>query len=464
MGPAGTRLVRGGYGDMTPIAGHPILTAAETRAAEAAHGDLAGLMDRAGRGVAAAVHRLAAQAEILLLCGPGNNGGDGYVAAAALVAAGHRVRVAAAADPATELCIAARQRWHGPVERLDAAQPAPVLVDALFGTGLSRALPAELAGHLHRLADAARLRIAVDLPSGASTDDGALSTIPPHFDVTLALGTVKPAHLLQPAAAYMGAVRLVDIGLSVAADAHVLAAPHLPEPGPASHKFNRGMVAVIAGRMGGAAELAAVAALRAGAGYVLHLGGRDPRGAPHAVVRRRWSPEALADERIGAVVIGPGLGRDEEARARLDAAAASGRPLVVDGDALHLLDRDRHAAAILTPHAGEFAALFGDASGSRIDRARAAAARARAVVVLKGADTVIAAPDGRVIVGGPASAWLSTAGTGDVLAGATGAMLASGMPAFEAAAAAVWLHGQAARACGRSFIADDLAAALSRVR
>ncbi len=451
---------------MIPITGTPILTAAEMRAAEAAHGDLAGLMDRAGRGVAAAVRRMAGADEVLVLCGAGNNGGDGYVVAAVLAAAGQRVRVAASGAPATGLARAARSRWTGAVATLAGAAPVPVLVDALFGTGLSRALPTEVAGDLHRLGEAARLRIAVDLPSGIATDDGAMPTVPPRFELTLALGAVKPSHLLQPAAAHMGAVRLIDLGVSPASAAQVLAPPTLPEPGAESHKFNRGMVAVIAGRMGGAAELAAVSALRAGAGYVLHLGGRDPRGAPHAVVRRRWSDAALDDARIGAVVIGPGLGRDDTARARLAVALASGRALVVDGDALHLIDVDapRDGPMILTPHAGEFAALFGESAGSRIERARSAAVRARAVVVLKGADTVIAAPDGQVAVAEGGSHWLSTAGTGDVLAGTAGAMLASGLPAFEAAGAAVWLHGAAARACGRSFIADDLAAALSRVR
>ncbi|MFS0770972.1 NAD(P)H-hydrate dehydratase [Sphingomonas sp. 1P08PE] len=449
-----------------PVAGLPILTAAEMRAAEEAHGDLAGLMERAGQGVAQAVRRLAASGEVLVLCGPGNNGGDGYVAAAALRRSDLSVRVAAGGEPRTDLARDARARWGGPVEDVATAAPAPVLVDALFGTGLSRPLPDEMAAALCRLADAARLRVAVDLPSGVATDDGRCLSEPPRFDLTLALGAVKPAHLLHPAAGFAGEVRVVELGLKPHAAARVLARPVLPEPGPASHKYSRGMVAVVAGRMGGAAELAAEAALRAGAGYALHLGGRDPRAAPHAVVRRRWSAEALDDPRIGAVVVGPGLGRDDEGRTRLDAALASGRAVVIDGDALHLLDPDalRPAPAILTPHQGEFDALFGKGDGSRIDRARAAAVRARAVVVLKGPDTVIAAPDGQVVVAGGASAWLSTAGTGDVLAGATGAMLASGLPAFEAAAAAVWLHGRAASLCGRSFIADDLAAALSRVR
>jgi hydroxyethylthiazole kinase-like uncharacterized protein yjeF len=339
-----------------------------------------------------------------------------------------------------------------------------VLVDALFGTGLTRALDDDTAAALHRLAKAARLRIAIDLPSGVATDDGAVPSEPPPFDVTLALAAPKPAHLLQPAARYCGTVRVLDIGVPVDGDAHVLTAPALPDPGPDSHKYSRGMVAVVGGDMAGAAELASIAAMRAGAGYVLYLG--EGQGPPHALVRRHWSPDALADRRIGAVVVGPGLGRGEDARTRLTAALASGHPLVIDGDALRLLDpaAPRTAATILTPHAGEFAHLFGRGAGSKIDLTRAAAVRAQAVVVHKGPDTVIAAADGRVAVSAGASDWLSAAGTGDVLAGAAGPMLAVGLPPFEAAGAAVWLHRAAAARCGRSFIADDLAAALSRVR
>jgi hydroxyethylthiazole kinase-like uncharacterized protein yjeF len=448
---------------MIPPDGRPILTAATMRAVEEATGDLSALIERAGTAVGAAVARLAGSHEVLVACGSGNNGGDGYVAAAVLRQFGVSVRVAATAEPRSPLAVAARRRWAGQVESLATARAAPVLVDAVIGTGLSRAFDA---APLARLAGEAGLVIAVDLPSGVATDDGSVPGSAIDADVTLALGALKPSHLLQPAARHVGTVRLLDLGLTVASDAHALARPDLPEPGPDSHKFTRGMVAVVGGAMAGAGEAASVAAMRSGAGYVLHLGSGE--GPSHALVRKPWSAAALDDPRIGAVVIGPGLGRDEAARAKLDAALASGRALVIDGDALHLLDLDRLATrpqpAILTPHAGEFAALFGKQGASKIDRARAAAARAHAVVMFKGADTVIGAPDGRVIVAGEASDWLSTAGTGDVLAGTTGAMLAGGLPPLEAAAAAVWLNRAAARLCGRSFIADDLAAALSRVR
>jgi hydroxyethylthiazole kinase-like uncharacterized protein yjeF len=457
---------------MTSLDGKPLLTAAEMRAAEdaaiAGGATVQSLMDRAGREVAEMVRRLGSGNEVLILCGPGNNGGDGYVAATALHAAGVSVRVAMSAEPRTDAAKYARARWSGEVEELGRVAPAPILVDALFGTGLSRALDDSIATDLTRLRDRARLAIAVDLPSGVTTDDGAVLNRIPTFDLTLALGAAKPSHLLYPAADHCGTVRVLDIGVPVSSNATVLGELHRPAPGPDSHKYTRGMVAIVGGEMSGAAELAALAAMRAGAGYVLLLAD-GAAGQPHAIVRRPFAAEALNDTRIGAVVIGAGLGRGAVAGTRLDITLASSRPLVIDGDALHLLDENRlarlrtHAApVVLTPHAGEFEALFGKGDGSKIDRARAAAAKAGATIVFKGADTVIAAPDGQVRVAQGASRWLSTAGTGDVLAGAIGAMLAARPgSAIDAAAAGVWLHSAAAARLTGVFIADDLAEALS---
>ncbi len=445
---------------MIPIDGQAVLTAADTRKAEAraiAAGVSADeLMARAGAAVAEQVRRLAAGAEVLVLCGPGNNGGDGYVAAAALRRAGLPVRVAAFAPATTPQARAARERWGEEVEALAEALPAPIVVDAIFGIGLSRALDEGVSGPLRRLMTAARLTIALDVPSGVSTDDGVcLSDLPP-ANLTLAMGAVKPAHLLQPAAAQCGTVRLVDIGLEAPSRMRVAAAPVIQPPAASAHKYSRGMVAVVAGAMPGAGALAASAAARAGAGYVLLLGSATDR-LPHAIVRRRFTAEALDDQRIRALVIGPGLGRDERAEERLVASLASGRPLVIDGDALRLMDDRRCAgAAILTPHAGEFDAMFGRGSCSKIDRTVAAAEGTGAVVVHKGPDTVIAAPDGRVIVHSGSSSWLSTAGTGDVLAGVIGARLAAGLEPMEAAVQGVWLHAEAARRAGAAFIADDL--------
>ena len=428
------------------------------------------LMARAGAGIAEQVARLASGSPILILCGPGNNGGDGYVAARLLRYAGADVRVAASVAPASAAARAARAGWNGPVEDIAEAASGPILVDALFGTGLSRPLDHVLSDRLVRLAGESRLSIAVDLPSGVSTDDGAVLNPVPYFSVTLALGAAKAAHLLQPSARYCGAVRVLDIGVQTQSDVCALVRPILPSPGPDAHKYSRGMVAVVAGAMPGAALLASVAAMRSNAGYVWLLGSVDAAG-PHALVHRPFDDEALADDRMGALLIGPGLGRDAVAGAKLDRALESGHPLVIDGDALHLLDdrrmsilRKQAATAILTPHAGEFDALFGKGAGSKIDRARAAAEKAASVVVFKGADTVIAAPDGTVRVAADANDWLSTAGTGDVLAGAIAAMRAGGQGALAAASAGVWLHAGAARRCGAAFIADDLAAALTPAR
>ncbi|MDR6851314.1 hydroxyethylthiazole kinase-like uncharacterized protein yjeF [Sphingomonas sp. BE123] len=451
--------------------GAPVLTAAAMRAAEeraiAAGSTVAELMERAGAGVAEWGHRLAAGSDVLILCGPGNNGGDGYVAARVLAQRGMAVRVAALGEPKTEAAAAARAAWGGAVEALtDATEAAPVLVDALFGTGLTRALDSGIAGTLATLVGRARLSVAVDLPSGAETDAGGdFGAALPHFDATLALGALKPAHVLQPVAARCGTVRLVEIGLGVIdSDIRALRQPSLARPRADAHKYSRGMVAVVSGPMHGASELAARAAYRAGAGYVLLLTGGLP-SPPHAIVRQRWSAEALDDTRIGAAVIGPGLGRDDRAREKLDAALASKRPLVIDGDALHLLDlntlKTRVAPTVLTPHAGEFDALFGAASGSKIERTQDAAARSGAVVVFKGADTVIAAPNGSASVAAIGSPWLSVAGTGDVLAGAIAAMLAQrSRDVLGAVGAGVWLHGEAARILDRCFLADELADAL----
>lgn len=446
----------------------PILTAAETRAAEQSLFDkgisVEALMDLAGTAVAEAVRRFTGETPVLVLCGPGNNGGDGYVIARVLRERGVPVRIAASGLPKTDAAVDAWTKWDGPVETLADAEPAPVLVDALFGTGLARALDPAIAHPLERLAQAAQRRIAVDLPSGIGTDDGALLGPAIAYDITVALGALKPAHLLQPAAGLMGRLIVADIGIPVSSACHRIERPSLPAPGPQDHKYTRGQVLVVEGAMPGAALLAARAAQRSGAGYVVLTG----QGAtdPAALVRRDSDlATLLGDERIKAVAIGPGLGRDAPARALLDAALASGRPPILDADALFLLDpaelRGLDQCPILTPHAGEFATLFGDLPGSKLHRARTAAASSQSVVVLKGADTIVAAPDGRTAIAAPAPAWLASAGTGDVLAGAIAACRARGLDAFDAAIAGVWLHGDAARRAGPGLIADDLILHLS---
>jgi hydroxyethylthiazole kinase-like uncharacterized protein yjeF len=465
---------------MTPIAGQPILTAAQMRAAEdaaiAAGASVATLMERAGTGVAGAVHRLAAGAPVLIACGRGNNGGDGYVAARILKARGIAVRVAATGTPQGDTAIAACAGWDGPVEALETARPAPVFVDAIFGTGLSRHVDAAIGVPLAALARAAHLSIAVDLPSGFATDTGeVLIDDPVGYAVTLALGAPKPVHVLEPSSKLCGAVRVLDLGIEVPQDgqATVIGRPRLAAPTSSSTKYTRGMVAIIGGAMPGAAALAAEAAMRSGAGYVLLLADEMPWGSPHALVRKNWSTAGLDEPRIGCVLVGPGLGRDRDAREKLAAALASDHPLVIDGDALHLLEgrtfHDRAAPILLTPHGGEFKAVFGDWHGSKIDAARAAARKSGAVVVFKGPDTVIADPSGAVVVAPRGSSWLSTAGTGDVLAGAVAAMASDPQDGARLidrmrVPAAVWLHGEAARRLGGAFVADDLARTLSVVR
>ena len=445
---------------------HSILTAAEMRAAEdvvIANGtSVAELMERAGAAVADAVWRYGGERPTLILCGPGNNGGDGYVAARLLQARGLDVRVAAIREPKAPAAIEARRGWTGPVEALGDAVSAPVLVDALFGTGLARPLEPAIAQPLARLAEEAKFRIAVDLPSGVGTDDGAaLGAV--QADLTLALGAMKPAHLLQPAAALCGVVRTADIGVEAESRCWSLAKAQLSAPSPTAHKYSRGMVAVVGGAMAGASMLSAKAAMRI-AGYVAIVGAK--RTGPDALVHRRWE-DVAEDHRIGALLIGPGLGRGEKAQAALNLAHATDHPLILDADALTLLAdgdfdqfRARPRPAILTPHEGEFQRLFGTLPGSKIERARAAAVQSNAVIILKGADTVIAAPDGRVVIAPLAPGWLASAGTGDVLAGIAAALLAHVGDPFWAACDAVWLHNEAARVAGPGLIADDLPALL----
>jgi hydroxyethylthiazole kinase-like uncharacterized protein yjeF len=435
-----------------------ILTAPETRAAEAA-AIAAGtpdetLMERAGLAAAEAIRRFAGPMPALVLCGPGNNGGDGYVVARVLREWGVPVRVAVLASPESDAAKAARQRWGNDVAWLDDAESAPLLVDALLGTGLTRPLDEPVSGLLAALAEAARLRAAVDLPSGVATDDGAILSPVPHFDLTVTFASLKPAHLLEPAASRMGRLVVADIGLQAHSRLERITRPTLPPPGPQDHKYTRGYVAVIGGDMPGASALAATAALGAGAGYVRLVAGKWMAGVPSAIVQSQDG--ALEDSRIGAIAIGPGLG---QRRHLLEQALASGRPLVLDAEALRLLPPGQlptAEAAILTPHHGEFDRLFGKRSGSKVDRARAAAEESGAVIVYKGADTVIAEPAGRAAIADPASHWLASAGTGDVLTGIVAAMRARGLPAFEAACAGVWLHGRAAALAGPGLIADDL--------
>jgi hydroxyethylthiazole kinase-like uncharacterized protein yjeF len=446
------------------VSGRAVLTAQEMRAAEAraiaAGTPVETLMERAGTAAAEAIRRFAGPVPALVLCGPGNNGGDGYVVARVLREQGVDIRVAALVEPATPAARAARRGWGGEVSTLAEAAPARLLIDALFGTGLKRPLDTATAARLRELAGAARVRAAIDLPSGAASDDGSLLSPVPDFDLTVTFQTLKPSNLLQPAARHMGRIVIADIGIAAESRLSEVARPHIAGPGPDDHKYRRGYVLVVGGEMAGAAALAAGGALHGGAGYVVVAG--DAAVVPNAVIRRSSTSLAdlLRDGRIGAVVVGPGLGRTPEAWETLEQVMASSRPVVLDGDALALVAAygwpwKRRAATFATPHAGEFGAAFGD-EGSKVEAARTAAARVGAVLVYKGPDTVVAAPSGRAAIHGASGHWLATAGTGDVLAGALAARVAAGMEPFEAACAAVWLHGRAAALAGPALIADDL--------
>jgi hydroxyethylthiazole kinase-like uncharacterized protein yjeF len=452
--------------------GRSILTAAEMRTAEeaaiAAGTPVEALMERAGKTAAEAIWRYAGPLPALVLCGPGNNGGDGYVVARELAARGIGVRVAALGEPKSAAARQARARWTGSVESLADAAAAPLLIDALFGTGLGRALDGETEQHLADLAGAAAIRVAIDLPSGTATDDGAILSPVPDFDLTITFQTLKPSHRLQPAARHMGRVVVADIGIAAASALCEIGPPRLSAPGPDSHKYSRGLVMLIAGAMPGASALAAAAAARAGAGGVRLQARTFVHGVPASVIQNPGDPLAMLDDRrIGALLLGPGLTDDAEGGKLLDAALATPHSLVLDAGALRLLAKTglaafegREAMPILTPHEGEFRLLFGEGKGSKVERARDAAVRAHCVIVYKGADTNVAAPDGRAAIAPPAPAWLASAGTGDVLAGIVAALRAGGMEAFEAACGAVWLHGCAAALAGPFLVADDLLASL----
>ena len=468
------------------------------------------LMERAGLAVADEAARLAkSRGRIAVLCGPGGNGGDGFVAARLLGQRGYAVelgllgrREAMRGDPAL-----AAARYDGPVR--DAAaidlEPADCVIDALFGAGLARDIDGEakaLVGRINAFARAGGRVLAVDVPSGVDGETGKVRGAAVEASASVTFFRLKPGHLLLPGRTLCGAIRLADIGIPEAALAPIapqafVNAPAiwraaLPRPSADSHKYARGAVLVLSGsgHHTGAARLAARAALRAGAGIVAVASPPDAVAvnaaqltavmvAPFAGAREF---EALiADERRRAIVLGPGAGVGSALRKLIAAALttpAKTRTIVLDADALSSFagDAPRLAAliargghqAVLTPHEGEFARLFegaGDVNleDDKLARARAAARLMGAVVLIKGADTVVAAPDGRASIGWDLPPWLATAGSGDVLAGLVAGLAAQDMGPFEAASAAVWLHGACGRAVGPGLIAEDLADALPGV-
>jgi len=446
-----------------------VLTAAQMREAEQVLFDagtsVSDLMETAAGGAAEWIRRIAAGRSVTVLCGPGNNGGDGYVIARRLREAGNAVTVVAPLEPATNAAKEARRRWDGPVATGGGAH-GDVFVDCLFGSGLARPLIAEHALLLRDLAARHRYRVAVDVPSGIVSDSGAvLNERLPAFDLTVALGAWKFAHWSLPGRELMGQMRLVPIGIAgVEGAARLVERPRIAAPATDSHKYRRGLLGIVAGAMPGASLLAAAAAQHAGAGYVKLLApAADPRTPPDVVTDTAPLAAALADPRFKAVLVGPGLGRDDAAKAMLADALRQAPALVIDADALMLLGPamlPEGKPILATPHDGELEALcrsFGIIADGRRERALALARVSGIVVLAKGPDSIVAAPDGRVALGTPAPSWLSVAGTGDILAGIAASRMATGADPFTAACEALWLHGAAARRAGAAFTPSQLA-------
>jgi hydroxyethylthiazole kinase-like uncharacterized protein yjeF len=457
-----------------------LLTPAEMGRADqmAAHHGHPGpdLMEAAGRAVARAIRRRISRCRVLVLAGPGNNGGDGYVVARLLAQDGWPVRLAALAPPreGSDAARAARS-WSGAAVPFspEEARRSDVVIDAVFGAGLTRPVDGVVAETLR----AAKRVVAIDVPSGLDGATGLTLGYAPDAELTVTFFRLKPGHLLLPGRDLCGHIELADIGIpdrvldtiTPRTFANLPALWALPALTAESHKYTRGHVTVIGGvSMTGAARLAAEAARRAGAGMVTiaarGASGTYRSGEPGLLVTEADIAALLHDDRRKVWVCGPGLG-SEEARVVLPALVAAGRTVVGDADVFSAFGGDPEAlrgTAVLTPHAGEFARVFGAPIHDRLSAARAAAERTGAVVLLKGADTIIAAPDGRAAINLSAPPWLATAGAGDVLSGIIAGLLAQGMPAWEAASAGAFLHGRAAALTGPGLVVEDLLPALIR--
>jgi len=452
------------------------------------------LMEAAGAGVAQEILDRFGARPTVVLCGPGNNGGDGFVIARHLKTAGARVRVVLL-GPRQRLkgdAGAMAKKWRGQVRQMspDVIDGMELVVDAVFGAGLTRAVDGVVAATLQAAQARGYRTIAVDVPSGVDGDSGDVLGFALAADLTVTFFRPKLGHRLFPGRRLCGELKVIDIGIpeSVLAEIQPTAADNRPDlwlgayPWPAleGHKYARGHAMVLSGPRGtsGAARLGARAALRSGAGLVTVAAplAAVPENAAQltAVMLAGWRDakgfdRLISDPRRNAALLGPGAGVTATTRANVLAALRRQKSVVLDADALSSFARTPatlfkaiRSPCILTPHEGEFARLFA-ATGSKVDRARAAAATTGAVVLLKGPDTVVAAPDGRVTVNDNAPPELATAGAGDVLAGFCVGLLAQGMPAFEAACAATWLHGACAQRFGPGLIAEDLAEQLPGV-
>ena len=444
------------------------------------------LMENAGAAVAGIITSRFSPCRTIVLCGPGNNGGDGFVVARLLALGGFDVLVAAGNDHKDDAAAMAA-RWQGARAPLTPAalDGAALIVDALFGAGLSRPLGGDYGVLVEAVNHTHVPVVAIDVPSGVDGDNGQVHGIAVRADITVTFFRLKPAHLLLPGRDLCGETLLADIGIPEAAcdgirlfeNAPALWGPQYRWPKADASKYTRGHCVAVSGpaHATGAARLAARGALRIGAGLVSVAAQEDAVAINAAQLTAimvkpfrgaRGLAELLSDVRLNAVIVGPGLGTGKETRALVEAILASGAAAVLDADALtafrddpqSLFGKIKHAT-VMTPHEGEFERLFPGLlknAISKIEAARSAAARAKAVVLLKGSDTVIAAPDGRAAINANAPAILATAGAGDVLAGFVGGLLAQGMPPFEAACAAAWLHGDAAGRFGPGLIAEDL--------
>jgi ADP-dependent NAD(P)H-hydrate dehydratase / NAD(P)H-hydrate epimerase len=464
------------------------------------------LMENAGRAVADAVARSSpgGAPTVAVAAGPGNNGGDGFVCARILSERGYRVRLLLLGDRAKLKGDAAEAaaRWKDPVEVATAAglSGVDIIVDALFGAGLDRPLEGAARSMIEGMNASGLPIVAVDLPSGINGTTGAVMGVAINATATVTFFRKKPGHVLLPGRLHCGSVEVADIGIpasvldaiepNIFANAPTLWGERFPVPQAGGHKYSRGHAVVVSGEHShtGAARLAARGALRAGAGLVTIASPRDAlavNAAANLAVMVRPVEDAaelsawLADRRLNAIVLGPGGGVGARMREMVLAALTGERAVVLDADALTsfadspealfgAIKTRRTAPTVLTPHEGEFVRLFkveaqASAKSSKCTRAAEASTISGAVVLLKGSDTVVAAPDGRQSVTENAPPWLATAGSGDVLSGFVAGLLAQGMPAFEAASAAVWLHGETGSEAGPGLIAEDLPEALRMV-
>jgi hydroxyethylthiazole kinase-like uncharacterized protein yjeF len=462
------------------------------------------LMESAGRVVADEVGLVLQGRDVLVVAGPGNNGGDGFVAARLLAERGHKIRVSFVGDRSRLNGDAAQAaaRWKGPVDQASpqSISGRDVIVDALFGAGLDRPVEGLASAMIEAMNRSTVPVIAVDLPSGINGNTGAVMGTAVKATRTVTFFRRKIGHLLMPGRLHCGAIAVADIGIparvldrinpAAFANEPALWARHFSAPEPLAHKYGRGHAVIVSGGLttSSAGRLAARGALRAGAGLVTIASPREAlavnAAASLAVMVRPVDgalelTEFLADKRRNAVAIGPGGGVGPATREEVRAALASEAAVVLDADALtsfadelaalqDAIGRHSGRGVVLTPHEGEFTIIFkfiatNNEVNSKLEKTRLATRNSGAVVLLKGPDTVVAAPDGRASVAANAPPYLATAGAGDVLTGMIAGLLAQGMPTFEAASAAVWLHGEAAREFGPGLIAEDLPEALPAV-